>query len=34
MGIDMKIVWERIYDAVIKSILSIEHHVYAAAKKI
>jgi len=34
LGIDMKIVWARIYDAVIKSILSIEHHAFAAAKKI
>jgi len=30
----MKIVWERIYDSIIKSILSIEHHVYNALKKI
>jgi len=30
----MKIVWERIYDSVIKSILSIEPQVIAALKKI
>ena len=30
----MKIVWERIYDAVIKSIISVEHHVYSTLKKI
>ena len=30
----MKIVWERIYDAIIKSIISVEHHVFTALKKI
>lgn len=30
----MKIVWEGIYDAIIKSLLSVEPHVYNAIKKI
>ena len=30
----MKIVWERIYDSVIKSLISMEHHVQGAMKKI
>lgn len=30
----MKIVWERIYDSIIKSLISVEHHISAAAKKI
>jgi hypothetical protein len=34
LGIDMKIVWERIYDAVIKSLVSVEHHMFNANKKI
>jgi hypothetical protein len=33
MGIEMSIVWERIYDAVIKSLLSVEHHMFSAIKK-
>lgn len=34
LGIDMKMVWERIYDSVIKSIISIENQVLQAMKKI
>ena len=30
----MEIVWERIYDSVIKSILSVENHMFSALKKI
>lgn len=30
----MKIIWERIYDSIIKSILSVENHVFTALKKI
>jgi hypothetical protein len=30
----MKIVWERIYDSIIKSLISVEHQVYNAIKKI
>jgi hypothetical protein len=33
MGIDMAPVWERIYDAVIKSIIGVEHHLFSAIKK-
>jgi len=29
----MQVVWERIYDAIIKSIISVEHHLQAGAKK-
>ena len=34
MGINMDLVWERIYDAVLKSIIGVEHHMFAALKKI
>lgn len=34
LGIDMKIIWERIYDSVIKSIMSVEAQVFNAMKKI
>jgi tubulin polyglutamylase TTLL5 len=30
----MKMMWERIYDAIIKSVISVEHHVFSALKKI
>jgi hypothetical protein len=30
----MEIVWERIYDSVIKSLISIENHVFQTLKKI
>ena len=30
----MKIVWERIYDSIIKSLVSVEHHIQVAMKKI
>jgi hypothetical protein len=33
MGIDMGPVWERIYDAVIKSIIGVENHLFSAIKK-
>jgi hypothetical protein len=32
-GIDMDLMWSRIYDVIIKSILSGEHHVYKALQK-
>ena len=28
MGINMEMVWNKIYDAILKSFISIEHHVY------
>jgi hypothetical protein len=34
MGINMDLVWERIYDSIIKSIIGVEHHMLAALKKI
>jgi hypothetical protein len=34
MGINMDIVWERIYDAVIKSIIGVENHMLTALKKV
>jgi tubulin polyglutamylase TTLL5 len=33
-GVDMGIVWARIYDAIIKSILSVEGQIYTAHKKV
>ena len=30
----MDLVWERIYDAVLKSIIGVEHHMFSALKKI
>lgn len=33
VGIDMSLLWSRIYDVIIKSILSGEHYVNAALKK-
>ena len=30
----MQPIWERIYDAIIKSIISVEHHLQAGCKKI
>lgn len=32
-GIDMDLLWSRIYDVIIKTILSGEHHVYQALQK-
>lgn len=34
MGIHMQPIWERIYDAIIKSIISVEPHLLAGVKKI
>jgi hypothetical protein len=34
LGVNMQIVWERIYDSIIKSIISVEHHLQAGMKKI
>jgi Tubulin-tyrosine ligase family len=34
LGIDMKLVWARIYDAIIKSIISIENQVINSIKKV
>jgi len=34
LGIHMQPIWERIYDAIIKSIISVEHHLVAGCKKI
>jgi len=33
MGINMQPIWERIYDSIIKSIISVEHHLQAGVKK-
>ena len=33
VGIDMDLIWSRIYDVVIKTIASGEHHVLSAMKK-
>lgn len=33
MGINMELVWDRIYDAVIKSIVGVENHIYSGLKK-
>jgi tubulin polyglutamylase TTLL4 len=34
LGINMQPIWERIYDAIIKSIISVEHHILSGCKKI
>jgi len=34
IGVDMNLLWSRIYDIIIKSFLSIDTHVYTAIKKI
>ena len=34
LGIDMKPVWARIYDSIIKSIISVENHIVSATKKL
>lgn len=34
LGIHMQPIWERIYDAVIKAIISVEHHLFSGQKKI
>ena len=34
LGINMQPIWERIYDSIIKSIISVEHHLQAGVKKI
>jgi len=34
LGIDMKAVWARIYDAIIKSLISVEGHVVSALKRV
>jgi len=34
MGINMDIVWERIYDSIIKSLIGVEHHLLQALKKV
>lgn len=34
MGIHMQPIWERIYDAIIKAIISVEPHLLAGCKKI
>ena len=33
MGINMDIVWHNIYDAIIKSFISVENHIYQSFKK-
>ena len=30
----MELVWDRIYDAIIKSFISVEHSIYQAVKKV
>jgi hypothetical protein len=34
MGINMQLVWERMYDAIIKSIISVENSLLAGVKRI
>jgi hypothetical protein len=34
MGIHMQPIWERIYDSIIKAIISVEHHLVAGTKRI
>jgi len=34
MGIHMQPIWERIYDSIIKAIISVEHHLLAGTKRI
>jgi len=34
MGIHMQPIWERIYDAIIKAIISVEHHLFSGIKKV
>lgn len=33
MGINMEMVWDKVYDSILKSFISIENHVYQAFKK-
>jgi hypothetical protein len=34
MGINMQPIWEKIYDSIIKAIISVEHHLVAGTKRI